>query len=55
MKTVFPDPNKKFPMADVDYLAYVKSTITNTAIEAGDLTYITDTDERKARNAPLWL
>lgn len=41
---IIPNPNTKFPMKGVDYLTYVKSTITNPAIEVGDFTYICDTD-----------
>lgn len=44
---IIPDPGVKFPMAGVDYLTYVKPTITNPAIEVGDFTYITDTDFEK--------
>lgn len=47
MKTVFPDPNTKFPMKGVDYLTYVRPAITNPAIEAGDFTYITEQTKEK--------
>lgn len=42
-----PDPNKKFPMAGIDYVTYVKPTIKNPNIIVGDFTYISDSDFEK--------
>lgn len=41
-KEMMPDPNKKFPVPNIDYVTYVKPTVTNPNIIVGDFTYFSD-------------
>jgi virginiamycin A acetyltransferase len=46
-KVSIPDPNVIFPVRDVDFVTYVRPTITNKNIVVGDFTYFSDTDFEK--------
>ncbi|MDR1368060.1 MAG: CatB-related O-acetyltransferase [Candidatus Accumulibacter sp.] len=41
---ITPDPNKAFPMPDIDSVTYVKPTITRPNIIVGDFTYFSGVD-----------
>lgn len=41
---IYPDPNKIYPVPGTETVTYVKPTIQNPNIIAGDFTYFSDTD-----------
>lgn len=47
MNSEIPNPNKIFPVPNIDFVTYVKPTIKNKNIIAGDFTYFSDVDFEK--------